>query len=298
MKRALTFAVSTLLLFFGMSVSATAYANGDQIPCEKVGADPNVVDCFWFEGKVDGTWKGYWYTVPKPTLKPEPEPVKETEKPKFQETCSTTDTSDPKKAWSCVNSQGFITEYKPTQITQEPTNENKVTTSPVVVGSRNIVSTVTNTTNNNLSSVVNSSVNNIVNKTVTSNVISNSLTQNDMRVISVSGGYLIIGENGFGKFFPSKTESTALSNKESDEIVYLEKSDLPKNVARAVDRLPESIAAKKSVRLPLALRNAESVTEDVCSVSNRKLETLLRGTCVLEIPVGEGIYEHEVKITK
>jgi hypothetical protein len=200
------------------------------------------------------------------------------------------ETQKQKEATSSVVSSPVtnLTNETPTSIVANPA----VVVSPSIAGDSNNVSSVVNninSTSNNFTNSVNNSITNITNSSVANSI-------SEYRTISVSGGYLVIGENGFGKFFPTKNQSVPLSDEESDEIVYLEKSELPKSISRAVDRLPESIAAKKSFRLSALLRNAESITEDVCSVSNRKLEALSRGTCVLEIPVGEGIYEHEIKV--
>jgi len=244
--------------------------------------------------------------IPKP--EPKPEPVKEPEKPKFQETCSTTDTSDPKKAWSCINSQGFLVEYSPKVVAETAPKTEVVNTvpsstvsAPTVIGSRNNVSTVNSNTVNNINSTYNSTSNvttNISNVDA-SNKVSNAITSNDFRVITVNGGYLVFGADGAAKFFPSsQPQQTTKPVSEETEVVYLDREDLPRSLSKAIDRLPEEVKSKKSVKLSAVLRNAESVTEDTCLVEKGRLVAVSKGACVLEIAVGSDIYEHEIEIVK
>jgi hypothetical protein len=65
---------------------------------------------------------------------------------------------------------------------------------------------------------------------------------------------------------------------------------------RAVDRLPENLDSKKSLTLPAILRGAESITEDTCVVSGKRLRTVSQGVCVLEFVVDGDIYEHEIEV--
>jgi hypothetical protein len=181
----------------------------------------------------------------------------------------------------------------PTEIVSIPSS----TTSPTIVGNKNSVSSSNASTNQTSNSVVNTTNNSFT----TNNISTVSNVRSDYKTIAVNGGVLLIGENGFAKFFPIKEEpeTNNVTNSEKTETgIYLEKEDLPKQMVKSINRLPESISSKKSLRLPFALRKAESVTEDVCLVEGNRLNPVTKGICVIEIPVGEGIYEHEIQITK
>ena len=172
---------------------------------------------------------------------------------------------------------------------------------PTVVGNRNNVTTVNSSTVNNVSSVQNNTSNVTTNISTVdaSNRISNAITSNDFRVITVNGGYLVLGADGAAKFFPSsQPQQTTKPVSEEAEVVYLDREDLPRSLSRAIDRLPEEVKSKKSVKLPAVLRKAESVTEDTCLVEKGRLVAVSKGACVLEIAVDSDIYEHEIEIVK
>jgi hypothetical protein len=182
----------------------------------------------------------------------------------------------------------------PTNIVSNPS----VVVSPTITGNRNSVSAVVNNTNTTNNTVVNSTTNNV--SSVVNTVSNVEDNRSEYRTISVNGGVLVIGENGFGKFFPTTQENSPkspVSNNDS-EISYLEKSELPVSIQRSLNRIPEEVSQKKNLRLPIALKDAESITEDICVIENRRVSFVSKGTCVLEIPVGEGIYEHEIKVIK
>jgi hypothetical protein len=273
---------------------------------------------YWNDG---GTQKGNSLgctpvTPPAPApqpVAPAPQPVAtpkpvEPEKPKFEETCSKTDTSNPNKAWSCINNQGFVVEYNPKTVSQTtPVTEvvntvpSSTVSAPSVIGTRNNVTTVNSSTVNNTNLTTNSTSNVTTNISTidTSSRISNAITSNDYRVITVNGGYLVFGADGAAKFFPSsQTQQTTKPVVEETAVVYLDREDLPRSLSRAVGRLPEELKSKKSIKLPSALRNAESISEDVCVIEKGRLIAVTKGTCVLEVVVNDNIYEHEIEVTK
>lgn len=179
----------------------------------------------------------------------------------------------------------------PTNIVSNPS----VVVSPTITGNKNSISTVVNNTNTTNNTVVNSTTNNVSSVVNTVSNIANN--RSEYRTIEVNGGVLVIGENGFGKFFP-KENSISLDKDDNSEMLYLEKSELPISIQRSLNRLPEEISQKKKLRLPVALKNTESITEDICNIENRRLSFVSKGTCVLEIPVGEGVYEHEIEVVR
>jgi hypothetical protein len=273
---------------------------------------------YWNDG---GTQKGNSLgctpvTPPAPApqpVAPAPQPVAtpkpvEPEKPKFEETCSKTDTSNPNKAWSCINNQGFVVEYNPKTVSQTtPVTEvvntvpSSTVSAPSVIGTRNNVTTVNSSTVNNTNLTTNSTSNITTNisSVDASSKISNALTSNDFRVITVSGGYLVLGADGAAKFFPSsQSQQTTKPTSQETSVVYLDKEDLPKSLSRAVGRLPGELKSKKSIKLPSALRDAESISEDVCVIEKGRLIAVTKGTCILEVLINDSIYEHEIEITK
>ena len=161
----------------------------------------------------------------------------------------------------------------PTEIVSIPSS----TTNPTIVGNRNSVSSSNANTNQTSNSVVNTTNNSFT----TNNVSTVSNVRSDYRTIAVNGGVLLIGENGFAKFFPVKEEpktNNEANSEETEAATYLEKEDLPKQMARSINRLPENISNKKSLRLPFSLRKAESVTEDICLVEGNRLKPVTKGT--------------------
>jgi hypothetical protein len=163
------------------------------------------------------------------------------------------------------------------------------------------VTTVNSSTVNNTNLTTNSTSNITTNisSVDASSKISNALTSNDFRVITVSGGYLVLGADGAAKFFPSsQTQQTTKPTSQETSVVYLDKEDLPKSLSRAVGRLPGELKSKKSIKLPSALRDAESISEDVCVIEKGRLIAVTKGTCILEVLINDSIYEHEIEITK
>jgi hypothetical protein len=246
--------------------------------------------------------------APAPQSVATPKPV-EPEKPKFEETCSKLKMPTPlTQSYECINELGFKVTHNPAPITTTTPKTEVVSTVPseavsvpTVVGNRNNVSTITSSVTNNVSSVQNNTSNvvNNVSSVDASNKISSTTNSNDYRIITVSGGYLVLGADGAAKFFPSsQTQQTTKPVVEQTEVVYLDREDLPKSLFRAVGRLPEELKSKKSIKLPSALRNAESISEDVCVIEKGRLIAVTKGTCVLEVVVNDGIYEHEIEITK
>lgn len=112
----------------------------------------------------------------------------------------------------------------------------------------------------------------------------------------MSGGYLVIGSDGTGQFYSSAKGARSGTPTAAEDAEYLDKTDLPRSVRRAVDRLPENLEPKRSLTLPTILRGAESITEETCVVSGKRLRALSQGACVLEVVVDGDIYEHEITV--
>lgn len=151
-----------------------------------------------------------------------------------------------------------------------------------ITGDNNSVSSVFN---NTVVSTINNSVNNVL-----QNVVNNS------NIIEVTGGYILISESGAAEFFPVPENESLTNSEDVLEINYIEKNDLPKSILKSVRRLPKGPNAGTSKRISFAIRNAESVTEDICLVEKRRIKFISSGTCVIEIPVGDNIYEHEINV--
>lgn len=269
MKRVLAIGVSSLFLFFGVSSISPAQA---KMGCP-YGGSPN------WQGLCDVTTEsGESYFGPLIEVPDDP-PI------------------PPRELTPTI----VIPSTQSNSGTQTQNNAStNIVTSPVISISPNIVGDG----NNFYSSVNNTNTTNNTNTNTTTNTVINNTTNsvnntsNVLNVIGVSGGYLIVGENGFAEFFPSNGDN---SNEEPDssdsgEFVYIEKSDLPVSVLRAVNRIPLTNSVGDSIRLSRILRSAESITENVCTISKRKLTFSSNGQCVLEIVVGNNIYEHEVVV--
>lgn len=153
-------------------------------------------------------------------------------------------------------------------------------------GSNNSVSSTVNNINTTSSTVINTNTSTINNVSNISNIF------------EVSGGYLVVGNNGSTQFVSVPLNNSGTEDLSSEDIVeYLEKEELPKRIVRAINRIPELVQVGDSTRLPRAIRNSESITEDICAVSKNKVRFISSGLCVLEIPVENNVYEHEINIS-
>lgn len=265
MKKMLAIGVSSFLLFFGMSNISPVQA---KMGCP-YGGSPNwqgVCDVTTEDGN---SYFGPLIEVPDdPPITPR-QPVSEVIQLPTQ-----------------FNSGTQTQNNASTSIAANPV----VTVSPTIFGDGNNFSSTINNLN-----TTNNTNSNTTNNTVIHN-ISNNL-QNTFNVVEVSGGYLVIGENGFAEFFSANRKDQGEEEISPEDVVYIDRSDLPPSMLRAINRIPNTNSVGKSVRLSRVLRSAESITEDVCTISKRNLTFSSQGQCILEISVGNNIYEHEIVVT-
>ena len=267
-----TFAASSVLA--GLIVVSPAQAN---MGCP-YGGSPN------WQGVCDTTTENgesyfgpqVWIPEPAPTPTVEPQPT-------VSPTPEKTGTPDIQVE------EGGILNDPDTEVSTNIAANPKVTNNPVIWGNGNRVSsTVTN-----VSTTHNSVVNNILNKI--------NSQSGSFKVVQVTDGYIVVGESG-AQFLPNPLNPLDLSAFDrignSSDIQYLEKDQLPSGIQRAVSRIPQSASVGDSRRLPRFLKDAESITENVCTIESGRLEFASRGLCVLEIPVGDDLYEHEVRVTR
>ena len=172
-----------------------------------------------------------------------------------------------------------VTNDMPTSIISNPVT----VVSPDISGNDNTFSSNVNNT------VINNTTSNI------NNVIDN--TSSISNIFEVSGGYLVVGQDGLANFFPEKNKEEHSDKKDLTNVEYLELKDLPRSIRRAVKRIPSENQVGGSIKLSRVIKNSESLSEDVCSIDKRTLNFYSVGSCILEIPVGNNVYEHEIEIT-